>query len=60
MITMITMTILVIMIKNDAFMTNVNIKCRSLILSHEDFFKSKKNRKKKARGTTICHTCRQK
>ena len=46
-----------IMIKNDACMSNMNSKCKSLILNHEVFVKKEKNKKKKYSWTpTCCYT----
>ena len=47
-----------IMIKKDACMSNMNSKCKSLILSHEVFVKKEKNKKKKYLwgSPTCCYT----
>ena len=47
------------MIKTDSCMRNVDIKCRSVILSHEVFIKVERKRtEKKKQGASTCHTCR--
>ena len=45
------------MIKNDGCMNNVYTKCRSLILSHKVFLKSRKKRKRKTEtgGVYLSH-----